>query len=65
MVARKKSSKSLLDYYVTAAIIAVKLDVGIEYAFRKYVKPHMPTDGGIQPFSLEQIEMMKQAGVFQ
>lgn len=46
MKSSKKSSKpnelSLFDYYIQAAAVAVRMGIGLEYAFKTYVKPHMP-----------------------
>jgi hypothetical protein len=65
VLTEEKSRTSLLDYYVTAAIIAVKMNIGLDYAFRRYVKPTMPHDGSVQAYRPEQAEMLEQSGVFQ
>jgi hypothetical protein len=38
---------SLLDYYYKAARVAATMGVGLDYAFKRYVKPHMPPENEI------------------
>jgi hypothetical protein len=38
---------SLLDYYYKAARVAATMGVGLDYAFKRYVKPHMPPESEI------------------
>jgi hypothetical protein len=60
---KKEEEKSLLDYYITAAIIAAKMDIGLEYAYRQYVKPTMPPRGGIASMRAEHIRMLNESAL--
>lgn len=45
---------SLFGYYVRAANVAAGLGIGLGYAFDKYVKPTMPKDRPIRPYTREE-----------
>lgn len=45
---------SLFGFYVRAAVIAVKLNIGLEYAFRRYVKPSIIEDATLRSFTDEE-----------
>jgi hypothetical protein len=45
---------SLFSFYVRAAVIAVKLNIGLEYAYRRYVKPSIIEDASLVPFTDEE-----------
>lgn len=45
---------SLFGFYVRAAVIAVKLNIGLEYAYRRYVKPSIIEDATLRPFTDEE-----------
>lgn len=50
----EKHEVSLFGYYVQAALVAARMGIGLDYAFRRYVKPAMPQDGGLMPFTHEE-----------
>jgi hypothetical protein len=52
--------KSLLDYYVIAAVIAVENGIGLQYAFDRYVKPKMPND--VKPYTPDQAKQFCELG---
>lgn len=45
---------SLFSFYVRAAMIAAKLNIGLEYAYRRYVKPSIIEDATLRPFTDEE-----------
>lgn len=45
---------SLFSYYIQAAYLACRFGVGLDYAFRRYVKPTMISDAPIRPFSRDE-----------
>lgn len=45
---------SLFGYYVQAAAVAARMGIGLDYAFRQYVKPHMKDDCDVIPFTQEE-----------
>jgi hypothetical protein len=49
-----KVDASLLDYYIKAAVVAIRLGIGLQYAFDRYVKPHMPPRREIKPIRPDQ-----------
>lgn len=51
---------SLFDYYIQAAAIAVKMGIGLDYAFKTYVKPHMPDK--VPTLTHRQAEMISRNG---
>jgi hypothetical protein len=47
------TKRSLFGYYVSAALIAARMGISLDYAFKKYVKPTMP-DEDIELFTQEE-----------
>lgn len=45
---------SLFSFYVRAAMIAAKLNIGLEYAYRRYVKPSIIEDASLRSFTSEE-----------
>lgn len=45
---------SLFGFYVRAAMIAAKLGIGLEYAFRRYVKPSIIEDASLMAFTSDE-----------
>lgn len=45
---------SMFGYYVAAARVAAALNIGLGYAFEKYVKPKIPADRDIPQFTPEE-----------
>lgn len=41
--------KSIFGYYVTAALIAVRMGISLDYAFKRYVKHLVPAN--VKPFT--------------
>lgn len=45
---------SLFGFYVRASMIAAKLGIGLEYAFRRYVKPSILEDASLMAFTSDE-----------
>lgn len=56
MAGKRKEEVSLFGYYVQAANVAARLGIGLAYAFDRYVKPTMPKDGSIRPYTEREFE---------
>lgn len=53
--------RSLFGYYVQAALIAAQMQIGLDYAFKRYVKPEMPSEG-LLTFTHEEAEALVRSG---
>lgn len=52
--AREQSETSLFGYYCVAAKVAVAMDIGLEYAFKRYVEPTIPKEVEVPGFTPEE-----------
>lgn len=54
MLAEEFEQPSLFGFYVRAAMIAAKMGIGLEYAFRRYVKPSIIEDATLMAFTSDE-----------